>query len=366
MRYSTARFQTDILASHRALVEAVILDTTGAETPIGVLDGTVTLDQNAAIRGRCDLTVVDDGSLGLIPADTGSLLAPYGNEIRISRGILYPDGTSELISLGVFRIEESDVNASSDAVQIRISGLDRAARIIDARFEDPYQVSAGVNYVTALESVLTDAWPDIVTDFPTTTLVTPALVAQEGDDRWQFAQDMATSLGMELYFDGDGVCVLRPSVASAAVASVVEGEGGALLEAGRSWTREGSFNAVIATGENTGLTTPARGVARDENPLSPTYYYGPFGKVPRFYSSSFLTTDAQAVDAAAALLSKELGTTQQVSFGALVLPQLEPSDTVRITREQTSIDEDHIIDSLTLPLAATGSMSGQTRTLTVG
>lgn len=361
MRNVTGAFDTAIRGSHKLATLAEVIDTTGAETTVDIVDGTVTLDQRAAVRGRCDLAIVDDGTLNLVPDSASSLLAPYGNEIRVSRGITYPDGTTELVALGVFRFQVTEVDDAPDGMQIRITGLDRAQRFIDARFEEPYQVTAGTNYATAILDVLQAAWSAVPTDFTTTALTAPSLIAQEGDDRWEFAHNMATAISMDLYFAGDGTLVLAPDALSSPVATLAEGVDGVLLAAGRQWTREGTFNRVIATGENTSETAPARGVATDDNSLSPTYYYGPFGKVPRFYVSPFLTTDAQAEAAAASILAKELGTTEQVQFGTLVLPQLEPGDTVCIARARAGIDEDHVIDSLTIPLAAVGSMTGATR-----
>ena len=361
MRTVSAAFQTAIIASHRLATSATILDTAGNETIVGIIDGTVTLDQTAAVRGRCDITVVDDGTLGLVPDSPASLLAPYGNEIRLERGIQYPDGTTELVSLGVFGIQDSEVTDNGGSLQIRVSALDRAQRLIDAKFEEPYNIAAGTNFATAILTALQAVWPDVPHDLTATALTTPAVIAQEGDDRWQFAQDMATAISMNLYFDGDGTLRLVPNVLGAPVAALTEGEGGVLLEASRRWTRENTFNRVIATGENTGEGAPVRGVATDDNPLSPTYYFGPFGKAPRFYNSSLITTNDQAAAAALGLLISELGTTEQVDFGSLVLPHLEPGDTVRITRERSGIDEDHVLDSLTIPMGAEGSMSGQTR-----
>ncbi|HTE61633.1 MAG TPA: DUF5047 domain-containing protein [Solirubrobacteraceae bacterium] len=362
MRTVTSAFETAVQASNKLATSAEIIDGAGDETTVEIIDGTVTLDQQAAVRGRCDVTIVDDGTLGLVPDSASSLLAPYGNEIRLSRGVTYPDGTTELVSLGVFRIQDAEVTDDPGGMQIRLSGLDRAQRFIDARFEEPYQVTAGTNYATAIEDVLQAAWPDVTTDFTTTALTTPQLIAEEGADRWAFAQEMAKAISMSLYFDGDGTCVLVPDTVSDPVATLAEGEDGVLLTAGRRWTREGTFNRVIATGENTGETAPARGIATDDNSLSPTYYFGPFGKVPRFYASPFLTTDAQAAAAALSILNKELGTTEQVNFGTLVLSYLEPGDVVRITRDRAGIsEEDHIVDALTVPLAATGSMTGATR-----
>ena len=364
MRTVTSIFAAEITQSHQLAVLAEVIDSDGAETQVEVVDGTVTLDQQAAVRGRCDLTIVTDPDYdiqGLVPNSASSLLAPYGNEIQLSRGIAYADGTSEVVPLGVFRIQDAQVDDDPSGMQIKIAGQDRAARFIDARFEEPYQVAAGVNYGTAIEDVLQDAWPEVPTSFALTAQLAPSLIAQEGDDRWAFAQSMATAIAMDLYFDGDGVCVLAPVSLSDPVMTIAEGEDGVLVAAGRRWTREGAFNAVIATGENTGEAAPARGVARDDNPYSPTYYYGAFGKVPRFYSSPFLTTDAQAAAAAAKILADELGTTESVSFGSLVLPHLEPGDTVRITRARAGIDEDHLVDQLTVPLSSLGSMTGATR-----
>ncbi len=95
--------------------------------------------------------------------------------------------------------------------------------------------------------------------------------------------------------------------------------------------------------------------------MSPTYYYGSFGRVPQFYSSPLLLTNGQALQAAQTILARQLGTTQSVAFGAVVNPALEPSDTVLIQRPVAGIDQAHIIDRLTLPLTAEGAMSGQTR-----
>lgn len=366
MRPASTRLLQALAASHEAAVIAEILHDAAPVAQITTgIDGTVTLDQSAQIRGRLDIEIIDNGALGLIPEAAGDLLAPYGNEIRAARGVRYPDGTVETCSLGVFRIDDADVQDTGDRLAVRISGLDRSARLIDARFEEPYQVPAGTNYGTALLDVFQAAWPDIPTSLTATTRTTPALIAEEGSDRWQFGADMMAALGRALYFDGDGVLVNPPvgAIGQAPVATLAEGAGGILVQAARRWTRQGAYNRVIATGENTGEAAPSRGVATDENPASPTYYFGAFGKVPRFYASPFITTDDQAQDAAAAILSRELGTTQSIDFGAVVNPALEPDDVVRITRERAGIDEDHVIDSLTIPLSASGAMSGRTRAL---
>jgi hypothetical protein len=365
MRTVTDRFLQTITGSYQLAITA-ILSTGAASYSIPIVDGSVTLDQRAATRGRCDLTIQPDDSTGLdlVPTTALSLLAPYGNEITVGRGIEYADGTTEVVSLGVFRVESANVEDGPTGQTIRVTGMDRSAIVIDATFEEPYQVASGTNYATAISDVLTAGYPSIQTSFPTTDLTTPALIAQEGEDRWAFAQRMAQAIGHELYFNGNGTCVLVPTTTlsgGSSQADLVEGEGGVLLSLSRSWSRAGAFNKVIATGENTGEGAPVRGPASDDNPASPTYYGGAFGRVPRFYSSPLITTTDQATDAAASLLARELGTTQQISFGTLVNPALEPGDVVRITRLASAVDEYHVIDTLTIPLSPSGTMSGTTR-----
>ena len=59
------------------------------------------------------------------------------------------NGTSELVSLGKFRIDSCDVNDTGDNLEVRIAGLDRSARVIDARFEEASQINAGSATVAA-------------------------------------------------------------------------------------------------------------------------------------------------------------------------------------------------------------------------
>lgn len=364
MRPASTRFSTTVVQSHRlATLVEVLQNGIVVDTIASAVSGSVTLDATAQIRGRLDITIVDDGSLGLIPSTSGDLLTPYGNELRISRGIRYPDASTELITLGVFRINDVNIVDEASALTLQITGTDRSARIADGRFEDPTDITQGVNVATQILTLVQAVYPDVSSSLATTAHLTGHMTVEEGADRWDLCQQFASNAGMQLYFDGDGTLVLSPISQGAAVLTISEGASGLLLSSNRRWTREGTYNRVVATGENTGIGTPVRGVSTDSNPLSPTYYFGPFGRVPKFYVSQFFTTNQQAQDTADSMLINEVGTTQSVNFGALVLPHLEPNDVVRITRARAEIDEDHVIDSLVIPLGADQSMTGTTRTV---
>lgn len=331
-----------------------------------VTDGSVTLDSRASSRGRMDATIIDDGTLGLIPTEAEDLFAPYGNEIRISRGIETEDAI-ELVRLGVYRIDTADVSESGDGLTIRLSGNDRSARIIDGKFEDPYQVASATQAVTAITAAIQAVWDDVpLGDFLSVSVALPALYAVKGEDRWAFVQGIATALGAELYFDGEGNLTLQPvpsPITGTPIAEFSEGDGGVLLGADKSWSRLGTFNVVDVTGEATDSSAaPPTARAEDTNALSPTYAYGSFGRVPDFWSSQFITTADQAATAAAARLATVLGTSQSISSTTIEDPARKPSDIVRINRPRMGIEEEiHVLDSVTHNLSPSSSMSAQTR-----
>jgi hypothetical protein len=134
----------------------------------------------------------------------------------------------------------------------------------------------------------------------------------------------------------------------------------------RGLTREGVYNAVVATGEAGDTTAPARAVAYNLDPDSPTYYNGSFGPVPMFYSSPFITTNTQALAAATTLLRQQLGLPYQVDLSSVANPALEPYDVLAIKypkrgRWRSLRTETHIIDEVTIPLVPTQPVTLKTR-----
>jgi len=102
-------------------------------------------------------------------------------------------------------------------------------------------------------------------------------------------------------------------------------------------------------------------VAYDDNPSSVTRWAGPFGQVPRFYDSSFLRTEAQALAAAQAMLARSIGLPYTVDFSMIPNPALEPLDVIGIDVEEPGAWERHVLDTLTIPLIARRSMRATTR-----
>lgn len=373
MRSVSSEWTEAIAASQGHALEVSVVDT-GELLPVTA--GQVVLDITAATRGRCDLTFNDPA---LIPVDADSVLAPFSTELQVKRGLIYPSGERELVSLGIFRIEETTPDDTGEELSVKVSGLDRSAWVIDALFEDPYTIAGGTDYITAIKNTIEAGYPGATYDFPARTLQTPTLKAEEGEDRWAFCQAMAAAIGMDLYFDNEGVLMMRPIslTTSDPVAELVEGRAGVtvkptLLSASKKWTRTDAHNRWIVKGDNPDVAgTPPRAIATDDAAESPTRYGGPFGRKPEIYSSSFISTNQQAQDAANGKKEKEIGISQSVDFGAVVNPALEPGDVCRITRTRKDpldpenpiplVDENHILDTLTIPLGASEHMTGGTR-----
>lgn len=361
MRPVSDAFKTALTRSYTLAVRADLLfDRQRQSTVLKLISGSVTLDRTAEIRGRCDVTI---GATGLIPTGPFDAITPFGAELQLWRGIAFADGP-ELVSLGIFGIQ--DVNVDSTGGTIRIVGFDRAQAVKDAELESTYVVPAGSNYGSAIRALIDAGVPGLEYRFASTDEVTPLLVFADDTDggRWAKALEMATSIGCDLYFDGDGRCVLEPvpDPASDPVATFTDGEDGTLVSASKAWSRAQSYNAVIAYSSNPADSgPPARAIVRDLDPTSPTYWDGPFGRKPKRYASPLITTGTQAQSAAAALLRQVLGVAQGVDVSTVPQPHLEPGDIVRVRNASVELDEVNVLDSVTIPLDLGTAMSAGVR-----
>jgi hypothetical protein len=143
-----------------------------------------------------------------------------------------------------------------------------------------------------------EAYPGAVVDFDDESefgALSRSIVVEES--RYDALREIATALGKVMHFDGEGRLVIRsaPSPTGPPRWSVRAGQGGVLVNAARSLSREGVYNGVVVRGEGGDTTAPVLAVVVDGDPRSPTRWGGAFGKVPRFWSSP-LITDAEAAE----------------------------------------------------------------------
>lgn len=365
---SAAFLRTVNGGSHRILARATVCSTfqTGTSptgTRIDIIGGDVNLDGTANIRGTLDLTMP---GAGLWPRRAADPLAPYGHEVYVESGVQYSDEQVEYVGLGYFRIQSPEQDIAPDG-PIKIAARDRMAGIIDARLLAPQQFAPGATLTFVFDTLIKQVYPSAVIVFDDgsgSNVLVRSAIADE--DRFAFLDDIVKSLGKVWYWNHRGELTIKSvPPATSPVIDIVSGAGGALKSMSRKLTRDGVYNAVVASGEATDTRAPVRGVAVDNNPNSPTYFSGPFGPVPRFYTSQFLATDGQASAAAEALLRRNLGLPYSVDFTAVPNPALEPWDPVRLRPRDDQGIETHVLESLTIPLVQSGQFSAKTREQTL-
>lgn len=373
MRPVSAGWESTIRGSHDAVFRATVCDTfqtgtTPTGTRIGIIGGAVRVDGFADIRSTLDLTTpgVDELGDNMWPKFVDDPLAPYGNEIYVERGVKYSDFEVEYVGLGYFRIQAPD-QADAPAGPIRLTAEDRMAAIIEARLLAPVQFNPPTSLGTIVDQLITDVYPDAAIEWDDDTdlsTLTRQVIVEE--DRYGFLDDIVKSRAKIWYWDHRGVLTIRSLPDSTDIVyEVNSGRDGVLVDAARHITRERVFNAWVVTGEGGDTEDPARGVAVDNDPNSPTFFYGRFGQVPAFYSSPLVSDDSQAAAAARALLLRQLGLPYVVNFGAVPNPALEPFDPVGVRYSNVDGLERHVLATLNIPLEEGSKMTATTREQTV-
>lgn len=360
MRTVSRAWARTITTSHTPLIQArSILTYQTGSSPTGdlltVLDGEVEVDGTARIRSTLDLTVAGEHW----PTLATDPLAPYGQEIYIRRGIQYSDSLVEYVGLGYFRVEE--VERDEPGGPVRVTGSDRMAGIDEANLLTPRQFGVTASLGFIVSTLVLEVYPSatIVWDDDTDdTVLSRALIAE--GSRYTFLDDLIRAAGKIWYWDGDGKLQIKSLPDSTdPVATIATGPGGALLRAEETMTRRGVYNAVVVAGEASDIYDPVIGVAIDSSPTSPTYFYGRFGQVPRFFSSPAVLSNSQAQAAAATMLRRGLGLPYSLDLDLYPNPALEPYDPVLADtpdRYQT-----HMLERLTIPLTPDGVMRARTR-----
>lgn len=363
-----------VSGSHRMLVEAYVLDTfqVGFE-PVGelidVIAGDVTYDATAEVFATLEMETsgIDERRRSRFPRIASDLLAPYGHEVFIRRGIDAGD-TIFWSPLGYFRLDDDEQAPASDG-PVRLSGQDRMSGIIDGRLVIPRQYRRTRTFGEVVTDLVTDIYPAAVIVFDDDShlgQIGRTMLVEE--DRHAALLDLAESLGKVIYFDGEGVLRIEDAPdPDNLVWDIKAGHNGVLVDVQRRVSREGMANAIVARGEGGDTQEPVQAIVVDDGPTSPTRWFPPddpselwFGQVPHFYSSPLVTTESQAVSAATSLLRRRIGMPYSADFGSVVLPALRPRQAVRVTQKDGT-RERHLVDTLTVPLVAQRHMTGTTR-----
>jgi hypothetical protein len=370
MYQSSARFKSTLLEDHVVIAKAQIFTGDYKIADLLVDTGKVSVSASSLTRRTAEVHLTTNRTTANLVPNTGfDQLSPFGNEMKLYRGLQYNDGTTEYVPLGVFRITEVTIKDTNEGVSMSIKGEDRALIVSRNKWTGPYQMLSGT-LETSIKALLQDRYADIQTNFVSTnvTVQQVTLGTNSSNDPWQDAVNICNMVGYDLYFDVLGVCQLKqlPDLASATVvAEYIEGVSTILTELDRTISSKETYNGVIYTLEGTQVTTPVRVEVWDEDTTSPTYRYGSFGQAPTFVTSSLLATAADATLAAQLLLNTYIGAQEQIQWNSFVDPTLDVQDVVYIKTIGSKVNRTIIIDALDVPLEPTGTLVAKGRTVRV-
>jgi hypothetical protein len=365
MRPVSATYLEALTGSHRMVARCKLCTPSGqiGTNPNGIelpiIGGNVQFDATADVRATLSLETNYPW-----PTSTSDAFNPYGSEIFVERGVVYGDGTREWVSLGYFRITDMEQDEAPYG-NVHVTAQDRMSALIEARILVPQQFSAGVDAETVYNSLILPILPYASPSYD----FTPSLKSWAGnhileEDRYKFLLELTESLGKIMFFDYDGTFrVESPPNPTIPLWRIGHGQRGVLVKAKRALTRKGVYNAVVVTGDRVGEgdNPPIRQYAVDTDPTSPTYFYGTFGQVPKYFNSSFISTDAQALSAAQAMVIRSKGLPYNVDLTHIPNSALEVLDPVLVTYGDQFNPEIHVLDQMSIPLTPEVAMTGTSR-----
>lgn len=317
----------------------------------------------------------------------------FGQEIRLSEGLILPDGTEYYIPQGVFLIENPQEALKPGQKTVTYALADKWANLDGSLFgnlEDVYSVSAGTNVFTAIASLLTldkftmessgdapiDPTPPLFTNYYNnkTQMLTDGTVVALKNAPYDFTSSSTGTLadvviGLNDMIAGDigynqsGRLVINPSqdditdTDKPVLWEFTQGEK-SFLGADFSPQPTKVYNDVIVVGATSDTNAIARGRSQNFDPTSDTCISRIGRKtirieMPNYYSDQMCQDYAEWQLKRYSVMSKEI-TVSSTQMFHIIENQLI---TVQRNDKPGAPVERHLIRGFTRPIGQTGAMT---------
>lgn len=305
------------------------------ETPFlldaGYTDGSVTVDASREERRMLDLTLGNPD--GAIRHSEQGLW--YDKVVKAYRGCHYFDPAWNRVrtwevQLGEFGID--DIQSQNFPHTIAVKCIDQTAKLIGDK------LTASTTFVKnqPIEAIIkTIALNGGISKFllPVTGQVAGKdFTFEKGTTRWKAITDVAGAYGYEVFFDANGYLVLReyldPSLSPTSFVFDTDPQRGTIATWGKSTNQSRLYNQIIVYGDTDGATLPVYAVATNNDPSSPTSVQRLRRTKSYEYTSSFITTQEQALDTANKFLKVHSLEEYNLSLSTIVLPWLEANEII--------------------------------------
>lgn len=297
---------------------------------VPVDSGSVTWSTHREVQGALDLTVPRK-ALGRSWApglDTEHPLARFGQQLHVTvRVTSLGSGESWDFRLGTFLVTATECDAGS----VRVTGESILRRLVESRLRYPIAPRAGGTLKSEARR-LVPSYIGLIVDPSLTDRACPAM--SWGESRVDALEELATAWPARLREDVYGnVQLLAPlNAVPAPVETLTDGEGGTVVSAYASDSRDGAYNVVVARGqEQDDAGKPAfQAVAEVE---SGPFAVDSYGEVVRFFSSPLITSMSAARSAARSLLNESIRPARTIPVTLAPDPRWELDDAVAVVAD---------------------------------
>ena len=359
---------------HKPIVRVEVWDDAEQLAELTVIAGQVDCSLGSQVTRRGSVQV----DPALTPTDPADLLAPFGNRLRIYRGIavrerefMFPVFTGMIQSAKRKRGQP-----------LTVTFADRANEVAENDFEAAEETVPGRTLVEEITRFIREGVPNA--EFGTHDSVAVSAAAQAFDDsRAQACDQLADAGGLFWYALADGRFVVRRipwtwHPAGAAATPIVEYRDypqgypvadpnlpGSIVDAEVGMSRENVYNIVVGTADQPNGTAPARAAVRDTRPDSPTYVAGKFGR--RVLRADFpsATTPAVVRHGADTLRRRSQASADAIPWDMTPDCSLELGDLValHLGTRISDLGRLRVVSDMTIPLTPDGTMSCNGRPL---
>lgn len=298
------------------------------------------------------------------PDSSTSTLAPGGTELRIWRWERLV-GVPTWTLMGRFYFTSASIERAQTGVKLQ--AYDASELVRENRWTEPYRVQSGMPHPEASARAVRDrldehTWSGAV--WTTTPARTRDWVWGEDveHDPWDAADELPHAVGMDMWIGRDGTLLIEPVPdpdETIPAREWIAGDrtfGWDYLDSNRE-VRGRGYNGVLARSEvpvgTGGIDDPDdvpiyEALVWDEDPDSPSWR-GLYQR-PRFFTSSFITTQEQAQGAAEAELLRNVGMFEDVTIEVVSRAYFEPRMAVRVVDPKIRADGVFLVDAVDTPL----------------
>lgn len=301
------RIPADLLSSAYT-VEATVESWLGSEYlgAVPIEDGSVSWDASQQVQGSLSLSVPRVGAAGdedwrdWDPTDPTHPLACFGQVLHVSLTIgSLIGGGWWTVPLGRFLVTSVEPGPST----VRVTGKSLLQRLEEDRLTEPMAPDPAGSMASELRRLVGSRMGLIIDpalrDYPCPSMAW-------GESRIDAVYEIARAWPATVHEGGDGILYLSPPTpdpTSRPELRLSDGAEGTVVGVAAAANRDKIYNRVVARGQESSDEGSPSFQAIADQLTGPMRVDGPYGVVPRFFSSPLITSVAQAKSTAEAMLA---------------------------------------------------------------